>query len=97
MRALARKVDDVAETVSPQVQRGLDMIENSGAKVRVNPKAPNQEGNVTLDFGAEGRVNVRVESHPLQPGGPPQRHGNVEVIKDVNGKPVKERNVHITD
>jgi hypothetical protein len=83
--------------VSPEAQKGLEMIEKSGAKVKVNPKAANQEGNVTLDFGEQGRVNVRVETHPLRPGGPPQRHGNVEVIKNVNGKLVKESNVHITD
>jgi hypothetical protein len=86
-----------AGNVSPEVQTGLDMIEKSGAKVKVNPKTPGQEGNVTLDYGEAGRVNVRVETHPLKPGGPPQRHGNVEVIKDVNGKPVKERKDHITD
>lgn len=88
---------EVAGSSAARVEEILKQIDESGAKVKVNPKAPAQEGNVTLDFGEQGRVNVRVETHPLKPGGPPERHANVEVVKDVGGKPVKVRSDHITE
>ena len=49
-----------------KVDEALNLIERSGARVKVNPKsaATRQEGNVTLDFGNGTRVNVRVE--PIQ-------------------------------
>ena len=84
---------------SPAVAKAMELIEGSGAKVKVNPKNTGlkQEGNVTLDFGGGSRVNVRVETHPLKSGGPPTRHANVEVVDKVNGKNVVRRNDHITD
>ena len=74
----------------------LQRIDNSGAKVRLNPKTPGQEGNVTLDFGSNGRVNIRVETHPLQPDGSPVRHANVETVTVINGKKIVT-NIHILE
>ena len=63
-----------------------------------NPKGQHQEGNVTLDFGQGNKVNVRVETHPLESGGVPVRHANVEVIKTtVKGKPKRVQNEHILE
>jgi len=71
-------------------------IDQSGAMVKLNPKTANQEGNVTLDFGQQGRINLRVETHPLTPGRPFVRHANVETVKQVGPKKVLA-NIHITD
>ncbi len=79
-----------------KVDNLLTQIEQSGAKVKLNPKTASQEGNVTLDFGKEGRINIRVETHPLEQNGPLVRHGNVDVIKQVGGKNTV-RKIHITE
>ena len=80
----ANKVDQIAKD-----------IEESGATVKQNAKTASQEGNVTVDFGKAGRMNLRVETHPLAPGGPPVRHANVEkVTQSGNQKTVT--NTHIT-
>lgn len=84
---------------SPEVQKALRMIKDSGAKVQQNPKNPalKQEGNVTLDYGSGSRVNVRVETHPLSKDGPPKRHANVEVVETVKNKSRVKKNVHIEE
>jgi hypothetical protein len=83
-------------TGSGKVDKVRSQIADSGGEVKVNPKTANQEGNVTIDLGEEGRINLRVETHPLEPGGEPVRHGNVELVTKVSGK-TKVKNVHITE
>jgi hypothetical protein len=96
-------VHNCSKTTAPKgpgtkVETAGDLIKDSGAKVSANPKAPNQEGNVTLDFGDGDKVNLRVETHPLKTGGDPVRHANVEVIKTrPNGKTKKISNEHILE
>ena len=81
-----------------RVQTIFDTIQKEGIQVNINPKsaATAQEGNVTLSAGGNTRVNIRVETHPLKPNGPPVRHANVEVIRTVRGKHRKVENTHIT-
>jgi hypothetical protein len=92
-----RAIDATEATTNPAVQKGIDLIEESGADVKLNPKNSNlkQEGNVTLDFGEGSRVNVRVETHPI-PGskGIPKRHANIEVVEKVKNKNVVRQNIH---
>jgi hypothetical protein len=90
-------VPEVPAGTGSKVETAVDMIRQSGAKVSLNPKAPNQEGNVTLDFGDGNRVNLRVETHPLEKGGDPVRHANVEVVETVNGKSKVTENTHIVE
>ena len=83
-------VGELASIVSKdRVNTVLEMLEKSGANIKVNSKTFMQEGNVTLDFANKGRVNIRVETHPLTRGGPPVRHANVEDVSIVNGKNYK--------
>jgi hypothetical protein len=51
---------------------------------------------LTLDFGKKGRINIRVETHPLKPGDPPVRHANVESITE-SGRKMIIQNTHITE
>ena len=67
------------------------------AEVKANPKGEGQEGNVTLDSGDGDRVNIRVETHPLEAGGEPVEHANVEVVKTVKGKSRVVSNDHIVE
>ncbi len=58
-------------------------IKKSGAKIKVHPKKPNQEGNVTITSkDGQEKISVRVETHPL-PGsnGKSVRHANVKGFK----------------
>ena len=82
-----------------KVQDVMDAIKQNDVKVKVNPRnqATKQEGNVTLDFGDGTKANLRVETHPLSQNGPPIRHGNVEVTKQVKNKNKVIKNTHITD
>ena len=89
-------VDASAEggRINPDVRKGLELIEQSEAKVKLNPKTPNQEGNITLDFGEGKRTNIRVETHPLRRGGPPVRHANIENVTDSGGrKSIQNRHI----
>lgn len=79
------------------IETAVGLIEESGASVRQNPKGPNQEGNITLDFGEGNRVNIRVETHPLESGGEPERHANVEVVETRRGKSRTTENTHIVE
>ncbi len=79
-----------------KVEGAMAQIEGSGAKVKVNPKTAGQEGNVTLDFGSQGRINMRVETHPLKPGGSPVRHANVDTVVEQGGKKTVTKR-HITE
>jgi hypothetical protein len=91
----ANQAGGAAAQTTSKVDNLLQQIEQSGAKVKLNPKSASQEGNVTLVFGNQGRVNVRVETHPLTPNGPPVRHANVETVTEAAGKKTVE-NIHIT-
>lgn len=71
-----------------KVEGAMTQIEQSGAKVTVNPKSPGQEGNVTIHVADQGKINLRVESHPLKPGGPAVRHANVETVTKSAGKKI---------
>ena len=84
---------------SKKVQDVMDAVKQNDVKVKVNPRnqATKQEGNVTLDFGDGTKANLRVETHPLSQNGPPIRHGNVEVTKQVKNKNKVIKNTHITD
>jgi RHS repeat-associated protein len=85
-----------ANKLSPKVQSIMNEIDKQGIKVTVNPKKPEtaQEGNVTLHSG-KTQVNLRVETHPLKPGGPPVRHANVEVTQRIKNKNKVIENRHI--
>ncbi len=76
-----------------------DSIEKGGFNVTANPKAPNQEGNVTISHPNEPgtKLNVRVETHPIPgSGGQPARHANVEVVKPgPKNRPRVVSNEHI--
>jgi hypothetical protein len=85
--------------VSSKVQGILDTIRNENIPVKINPRNPStlQEGNVTLDLGNGKGVNLRVETHPLEQGGSPVRHGNVEFTRVTpRGKNKVIENIHIT-
>jgi RHS repeat-associated protein len=85
-----------AVTLTPKVQSIMNEIDKQGIKVTVNPKKPatSQESNVTLHSG-NTQVNLRVETHPLKPNGPPVRHANVEVTQKVKNKNIVIDNKHI--
>jgi RHS repeat-associated protein len=89
------QVANAAKTIPSKVDNLVSQIEQSGAKVKLNPKTANQEGNVTLDFGKDGRINIRVETHSLEPNGTPVRHANVETVTEIGGKKTVD-NTHIT-
>jgi len=76
-----------------------DTIEKGGFRVTNNPKAPNQEGNVTITHPNEPgtKLNVRVETHPIpRSGGQPAPHVNVEVVKPgPKNRPRVVSNKHI--
>ena len=73
----------------------VNEIDKSGIKVQINPKAPYQEGNVTLIEG-KLKVNLRVETHPLpESNGVPVRHGNVEAIEKVGNNVTSRSNKHV--
>jgi RHS repeat-associated protein len=89
---------------TPKVENILQDIKDNG--ILNNPKSkPNtlkpetqQEGNVTLDFGGGKTVNIRVETHPLKPGGDPVRHANVQEFRQTpRGKNKSISNDHITE
>jgi hypothetical protein len=88
----------------PKVDNILKDLKENGILNNPNSK-PNslkpetlQEGNVTLDFGGGRSVNIRIETHPLKPGGDPVRHANVQEFRQTprgNNKSIS--NDHITE
>jgi hypothetical protein len=65
-----------------------------------NPKTGTQEGNISISHPSQPgtRVNVRVETHPLKPNGPPVRHANVEVVEPgPKNRPRVVENKHIEE
>ena len=96
------KLAKLLEELAPKGSKGgnkvddlFRQIQQSGAKLQRNSKTAQQEGNVTLDFGSQGRINLRVETHPLEAGGLPVRHANVETVIETGGRK-KIVNIHIT-
>ncbi|NOT63483.1 MAG: RHS repeat-associated core domain-containing protein [Acidobacteria bacterium] len=83
------KVQSIVQAIGQEVKAG-------NMAVKVNPKnaATSQEANVTLQSGNQ-QVNLRTETHPLKPNGPPVRHVNVQVTKKVKNKNVEQENTHI--
>lgn len=76
----------------------VGQIKEGGFKVQQNPKTGTQEGNVSISHPSQPgtRVNIRIETHPLKPGGPPVRHANVEVVKPgPKNRPRVVENIHI--
>jgi hypothetical protein len=66
--------------------------------VTVNPKSALQESNITITHPNEPgvKLNLRTETRPLEPGGDPVRHTNVEVVKPgPKNRPEVDSNVHI--
>jgi hypothetical protein len=89
---------------SPRVQEILGDIQagvdNGNFTIRQNSLNPEtlQESNVTIDFGDGRGVNLRTETHPLQQGGSPIRHTNVEVTRRTpRGRNKVIENIHITE
>jgi hypothetical protein len=85
---------------SSKVQEIMDTLRSENISVKINPKNSDllQEGNVTLDLGDGKNVNFRVETHPLEKGGNPIRHANVEVTRRTpRGKNKVIQNTHITE
>jgi RHS repeat-associated protein len=82
----AGEVAGAVETVSPNVQRVLNTlneIKSEGGTVKVNPLAPTQEINMTIQQGTQ-KLDFRIETHPLPSkyggnGTSPQRHMNVDL------------------
>jgi Pretoxin HINT domain len=88
----------------PKVDNILNDLKDNGIlnnpKSKANALKPEtlQEGNVTLDLGDGRTVNIRVETHPLTPGGEPVRHANVQEFKPgYRGKNQSVSNEHITE
>jgi RHS repeat-associated protein len=78
----------------------VEQIDKGGFKVQQNPKTGTQEGNISISHPSQpgARVNVRVETHPLKPNGPPVRHANVEVVKPgPKNRPRVVENKHIEE
>jgi hypothetical protein len=87
-------------TSNSAVDKVVDKIDKGGFEVKANPKSPGQEGNVTISHPSQpgSRVNVRVETHALKPGGKPVRHANVERVEPgAKNRPVVVSNTHITE
>lgn len=81
------------------MQEIINISRDENIPVKINPKNLDtlQEGNVTLDLGDGKKVNFRVETHPLEQGGDPIRHANVEVTRRTpRGKNKVIQNTHIT-
>ena len=80
-----------------KVEKVIQGIEELGADEKINTKNPAtlQEGNATINFGEGTSTNIRIETHPLTPGGDPIRHGNVETFETVGGRKVLRDNVHV--
>lgn len=94
-----------ADSVDPQLAGAIrqkdafDSIASGGFKVTNNPLGPNQESNVTITSPLQPgvKLNLRVETHSLTPGGPPVRHVNVELVTPRTGTTPKVIiNTHIT-
>lgn len=65
---------------------------------REEGKKDDMGGNVTLNLGEGTNVNLRVETHPLETGGPPVRHANVEVTqRNARGQNKVKENTHTVD
>ncbi|WP_156820136.1 hypothetical protein [Synechococcus sp. PCC 7336] len=85
-----------SQEIFDRIQEG---VENGDFTVKSNPLNPDtlQESNLTIDFGDGTGVNLRTETHPLQPGGSPTRHTNVEVTRRTpRGRNRVIENIHIT-
>lgn len=85
---------------SGKVGEALGAIDKGGFQVTQNPKAPGQEGNITITNPSEPgtKLNVRVETHPLDSTGKPVRHANVERVEPgPKNRPVVKTNTHITE
>jgi RHS repeat-associated protein len=81
-----------------KVEDIMNTVKEGGFDVKTNPKAPNQEGNVTITHPSEPgtKLNVRVETHPLEAGGKPVTHANAELVKPgPKNRPVVKSNEHI--
>jgi RHS repeat-associated protein len=77
-----------------------DEIEKGGYQVKANPKAPGQEGNVTITHPNDStrKLNIRVETGPIPGSSKPVRHANVQVIKtSESGNKRQVRNKHIIE
>jgi hypothetical protein len=88
---------------SPKVKNILQGLHDNGILTNPNSK-PNtlkpetqQEGNVTLDLGGGKTVNIRVETHPLEQGGEPVRHANIQVMQQGVKKNKEVSNKHILE
>lgn len=98
------EVAEVATTVSKagtvsKVDEIVNTIDQGGFKVTANAKTATQEANVTITHASEPgvKLNVRAETHPLQQGGQPIRHVNVErVTPRTATQPKTVKNTHIT-
>lgn len=74
----------------PSNEEIVDAVEKSGATVKPHPTRTGE--GVTIRFPDGKTADIRVETHPLRKGGPPQLHGNVETW-DRNGN--RTGNKHI--
>jgi len=88
-----------AGIATPKVDAIAGEIERGGYQVTPNEKTATQEGNVTITHPDQPgvKLNLRIETHPLEPGGAPVRHVNVETVTPRTGKTPKQvDNHHIT-
>ena len=90
--------------LSPQSQEVFEQIregvESGDFTVKPNPLNSEtlQENNVSIDFGDGSGVNLRTETHPLERGGEPVRHTNVEITRKTrSGRNRVTKNIHITE
>ena len=76
-----------AGIATPKVDAIAGEIERGGYQVTPNEKTATQEGNVTITHPDQPgvKLNLRTETHPLEPGGAPVRHVNVETVTPRTG------------
>lgn len=67
-----------------------DAVGQSGAKVKPHPTRTGE--GATIHWPDGSTTDIRVETHPLKPGGPPQLHGNVE-NRDKNGRLIDNKHI----
>lgn len=93
-------LEEPPAAIPSKVDTIIKQIDDGGFTVTPNPKTLNQKGNVTITHPNEPgvKLNLRSESHPLESGGSPVPHVNVErVAPGAKNRPVVKANTHITD
>jgi hypothetical protein len=78
------------EAAVPSNDEIVDAVEKSGATV--TPHQTKTGEGVTIQFPGGAVIDVRVEDHPLEKGGPSVPHANVEAWK-ADGSRVQNKHI----